>query len=46
MSKGQKRSNREQKKPKQEKPKTAIPVTVSPIVQGKLEAFGRNNKKR
>jgi hypothetical protein len=45
MSKGQKRSGREAKKPKKEKV-TATPVTVSSMPQVKLEAFSRGTKKR
>ncbi len=44
MSKGQKRSNRELKKPKQTKPKTAVTPTASTI-QTKLDGFTRGKKK-
>lgn len=45
MSKGQKRSNREQKKPKQNKPKVATAVTITPIEQTKFNPLRRGKQK-
>jgi hypothetical protein len=45
MSKGQKRSSREQKKPKQNKEKIAAPVTVTSISQIKPTPFARGKSK-
>jgi len=45
MSKGQKRSNREQKKPKQNKPKVSTTVTASPIEQAKFNPLRRGKQK-
>ena len=45
MSKGQKRSSREQKKPKQNKPKVAAAATISPIAQLKVDPLRRGAKK-
>jgi len=44
MAKGQKRSNREQKKPKQSKPK-AIPSMASGVAQPRPVVFGASKKK-
>jgi len=46
MSKGQKRSNRELKKPKQNKPKTAAATgTMGAAMQGKSDLFAQPRKK-
>jgi len=45
MSKGQKRSNREQKKPKQNKPKVATTVTITPVEQAKFNPLRRGKQK-
>lgn len=45
MSKGQKRSSREQKKPKQNKQKPATPVTITPFVQTKTNPLSRGKQK-
>lgn len=46
MSKGQKRSNREAKKPKQTKPKAPASALTVSTVQAKSEAAARGKKKR
>lgn len=45
MSKGQRRSNREPKKPKQTKKKTAVSVATSSIAQTKPDDLARGKKK-
>ena len=45
MSKGQKRSNREPKKPKQMKKKTAVSGATSSIAQSKPDDLARGKKK-
>jgi hypothetical protein len=45
MAKGQKRSNRELKKPKQIKPKTPATAGIAATVQGKQDAAARGKKK-
>lgn len=45
MSKGQKRSNREPKKPKQTKQKIAVSVATSSTPQAKPDALARSKKK-
>ena len=45
MSKGQKRSNREQKKPKQNKPKLSTAVTITPIAQVKIDPLRQGKRK-
>jgi hypothetical protein len=45
MSKGQKRSNREQKKPKQNKPKLSDVVTITPMAEFKTNPLRRGKKK-
>lgn len=45
MSKGQKRSNREQKKPKQNKPKVSATAMVSPVAQLKIDPLRRGKQK-
>ncbi|HVI87306.1 MAG TPA: hypothetical protein VM659_03335 [Dongiaceae bacterium] len=45
MSKGQKRSNREQKKPKQNKPKLTTTVTITPIGQAKVDPLRLGKQK-
>jgi hypothetical protein len=45
MSKGQKRSSREQKKPKQNKPKPAAAATITPFVQAKTNPLSRGKQK-
>ena len=45
MAKGQKRSNREIKKPKKEKLKTPATATASSTFSGKLNPLGRGKTK-
>ncbi len=45
MSKGQKRSNRQPKKPKQTKPKIAVSAATSSTAPAKLDASARGKKK-
>jgi len=46
MAKGQKRSNREPKKPKQTKQKIAVSVATSSTAQTKPDALARGKNKR
>lgn len=45
MSKGQKRSNREQKKPKQAKPKVIAAAATPLMAQAKSDNLGRGKKR-
>ncbi|HVJ35281.1 MAG TPA: hypothetical protein VND94_19375 [Terriglobia bacterium] len=45
MSKGQKRSSREQKKPKQNKPKVSAAAAITPIIQTKIDPLRRGKQK-
>jgi hypothetical protein len=45
MSKGQKRSNREPKKPKQTKPKIVSSTAASSIPQSQPDTFARGKKR-
>ncbi len=45
MSKGQKRSNREPRKPKQVKQKVVASTTAAPIHQPKTDLFARGKKR-
>lgn len=44
MAKGQKRGNREPKKPKQ-KTKAVVPAATTVLPQGKLDVFGSGKKR-
>jgi len=45
MAKGQKRGNREPKKPKQVKPKAVVAAATTALSPGKLDAFGAGKKR-
>lgn len=45
MAKGQKRGNREPKKPKKVKPKAAAAATTTVSPQGRLDVFGSGKKR-
>jgi hypothetical protein len=45
MAKGQKRSNREHKKPKQSKAKAAVPTSPFSLAQAKPSAFAPGKKR-
>jgi hypothetical protein len=45
MAKGQKRGNREHKKPKQPKTKTAVPASTFAVTQSRPAAFVPGKKK-
>ena len=45
MAKGQKRSNREIKKPKQEKPKSSAAATISSVTSTKRPPLPQGKKK-